>query len=68
MHNLQPSTAENVAVFIWDKLKGRLPRPELLYEVRVRETNKNCMFYRGCLSGGNGIVRGHGYAVSSDSD
>ena len=41
------STTENVAVYIWSSLKALLPKPELLYEVKVHETGKNTVFYRG---------------------
>ncbi|KAK2144955.1 hypothetical protein LSH36_716g01117 [Paralvinella palmiformis] len=44
-HNV--STTENVAVYIWSSLKALLPKPELLYEVKVHETGKNTVFYRG---------------------
>lgn len=40
------SSAENIAVYIWDQLKSRLP-DNLLYEVKVHETDKNVTFYRG---------------------
>ncbi|XP_078081477.1 6-pyruvoyl tetrahydrobiopterin synthase [Mustelus asterias] len=40
------STTENVAVFIWDNLQKRLS-PSLLYEVKVYETDKNIVVYRG---------------------
>ncbi|XP_076465183.1 6-pyruvoyl tetrahydrobiopterin synthase-like [Babylonia areolata] len=40
------STTENVAVFIWDSMAKRLP-PGMLYEIKVYETDKNIMFYRG---------------------
>ncbi|XP_067914052.1 6-pyruvoyl tetrahydrobiopterin synthase [Heterodontus francisci] len=40
------STTENVAVYIWDNLQKRLP-PNLLYEVKVHETDKNIVVYRG---------------------
>ncbi|XP_039595612.1 6-pyruvoyl tetrahydrobiopterin synthase [Polypterus senegalus] len=40
------STAENIAVFIWDSLQ-KLMEPNLLYEVKVFETDKNIAFYRG---------------------
>ncbi|CRK94134.1 CLUMA_CG007654, isoform A [Clunio marinus] len=42
-----PSTAENIAVFIWDSLSARLPKPELLFEVKLWETDKNYVTYRG---------------------
>ncbi|XP_065200937.1 6-pyruvoyl tetrahydrobiopterin synthase [Planococcus citri] len=41
------STTENVAVFIWKNLKLHLQKPSLLYEVKVYETNKNVIIYRG---------------------
>ncbi|XP_064423490.1 6-pyruvoyl tetrahydrobiopterin synthase [Latimeria chalumnae] len=40
------STMENIAVFIWDSLQKLLP-PGLLYEVKVHETKKNVVVYRG---------------------
>jgi len=42
------STTENVAVFIWDSLAKRLPTG-MLYEIKVHETDKNVIFYRGEL-------------------
>ena len=42
------STAENVAVFIWQEILRLLPSNGVaLYEVRVRETDKNMAIYRG---------------------
>ncbi|XP_057306339.1 6-pyruvoyl tetrahydrobiopterin synthase-like isoform X2 [Hydractinia symbiolongicarpus] len=41
------STVENITVYIWKNLKEMLPKPELLYEVKVYETDKNVAFYRG---------------------
>ncbi|XP_041076867.1 6-pyruvoyl tetrahydrobiopterin synthase [Polyodon spathula] len=40
------STTENVAVFIWDNLLKFLP-PDSLYEVKIHETDKNIVVYRG---------------------
>jgi len=40
------STAENVAVYIWNNLTKFLPEV-LLYEVKVNETGKNSARYRG---------------------
>ncbi|XP_043570359.1 6-pyruvoyl tetrahydrobiopterin synthase isoform X2 [Chiloscyllium plagiosum] len=40
------STTENVAIFIWDNLQKYLPA-NLLYEVKVYETDKNIVVYRG---------------------
>mgnify|MGYP003507263320 CR=1 FL=1 len=42
-----PSTTENLAVFIYDSLKKALPKPELLYEIKLYETDKNSVVYRG---------------------
>uniref|UniRef100_A0A2M3ZIZ8 6-pyruvoyltetrahydropterin synthase n=1 Tax=Anopheles braziliensis TaxID=58242 RepID=A0A2M3ZIZ8_9DIPT len=42
-----PSTTENVAIFIWDSLKLLMAKPELLYEVKIYETDKNSVIYRG---------------------
>jgi 6-pyruvoyltetrahydropterin/6-carboxytetrahydropterin synthase len=38
-------TAENLVVLFWNVLQGRFG--ELLYEVRLRETDKNWVTYRG---------------------
>ncbi|XP_066560809.1 6-pyruvoyl tetrahydrobiopterin synthase [Amia ocellicauda] len=40
------STTENVAVFIWDSLVKLLP-PDMLFEVKIHETEKNIVVYRG---------------------
>lgn len=45
--NLVPSTTENLAVFIFDSMKKALPKPELLFEVKIYETDKNSVVYRG---------------------
>lgn len=45
--NAVPSTAENIAVFIYDGVRERLDRPELLFEVKLYETDKNFVVYRG---------------------
>ncbi|KAJ3019805.1 hypothetical protein HKX48_001732 [Thoreauomyces humboldtii] len=42
----KPSTAENIAVFIWDSLGPLLPRGEL-HEVVLHETDNNVVMYRG---------------------
>lgn len=39
------STAENIAVFIWHQMKACIH--DLLYEVKVYETDKNIVVYRG---------------------
>ncbi|XKL65422.1 hypothetical protein PGB90_008842 [Kerria lacca] len=41
------STTENVSVFIWNNLTLHLEKPSLLYEVKVHETDKNIIAYRG---------------------
>lgn len=40
------STTENVAVYIWDNMVKVLP-PGLLYEIKIHETDKNVVIYRG---------------------
>ena len=48
MFFLYCSTTENVAIFIWDKLKYALgTKSDLLYEVSVHETENNVFIYRG---------------------
>ena len=42
------STAENVAIYIWNSLSKLLPEG-LLYEVKINETGKNSARYRGEL-------------------
>nr|CAG4650606.1 EOG090X0HIM [Sida crystallina] len=41
------STTENLAVFIWDSLYQVMPDPDILYQVKIYETDKNIMVYRG---------------------
>ena len=41
------STTENVAVFIWNNFKALLPNPTILYEVKIYETEKNIVIFRG---------------------
>nr|CAD7261638.1 unnamed protein product [Timema shepardi] len=41
------STTENVCVFIWNNLKTLLPNPDSLFEVKIHETEKNIVKYRG---------------------
>ncbi|XP_067286132.1 6-pyruvoyl tetrahydrobiopterin synthase [Pseudorasbora parva] len=40
------STTENLSVFIWDSMAKLLP-PDSLYEVKIYETDKNIVVYRG---------------------
>lgn len=42
-----PSTAENIAVFIWDSIDGRISKPASLFQVKLFETDKNFVVYRG---------------------
>ncbi|CAL4126206.1 unnamed protein product [Meganyctiphanes norvegica] len=41
------STTENVAVVIYEGIKGHLPSHVNLYEVKIHETDKNIVIYRG---------------------
>ncbi|XP_063225259.1 6-pyruvoyl tetrahydrobiopterin synthase-like [Bacillus rossius redtenbacheri] len=43
------STTENVCVFVWDNLRALLPDPGVLYEIKIHETDKNVVSYRGEL-------------------
>jgi 6-pyruvoyltetrahydropterin/6-carboxytetrahydropterin synthase len=36
-----------VSVFIWDSVKKLLPKPEMLYEVKLHSTDKLYAIYRG---------------------
>ncbi|XP_016095064.1 6-pyruvoyl tetrahydrobiopterin synthase [Sinocyclocheilus grahami] len=40
------STTENLSVFIWDSMVKLLP-PGSLYEIKIYETDKNIVVYRG---------------------
>ena len=41
------STTENLAIFIWDQLQKVMEKPQLLHEVKILETEKNHVVYRG---------------------
>lgn len=41
------STAENIAVFIWKRVEGRLPAGAVLHKVKLWETEKNIVVYKG---------------------
>ena len=41
------STTENVAIYIFNELKKIMPNSDLLYEVKIYETDKNIVIYRG---------------------
>uniref|UniRef100_A0A8B9JMG7 6-pyruvoyl tetrahydrobiopterin synthase n=1 Tax=Astyanax mexicanus TaxID=7994 RepID=A0A8B9JMG7_ASTMX len=45
-YSLFDSTTENLAVYIWDNMVKLLP-PNMLYEIKVYETDKNIVIYRG---------------------
>lgn len=68
----KPSTTENVAIYIWENLKSRMNNPQLLFEVKINETEKNSVIYRGRLTSGRGDRRSSSNmncaTVSSDSD
>ncbi|GJJ79021.1 6-pyruvoyltetrahydropterin/6-carboxytetrahydropterin synthase [Entomortierella parvispora] len=44
-----PSTTENLAVFLWENINLHLPPSDTyeLYEVKIHETDKNVVVYRG---------------------
>ncbi|KAF9380756.1 hypothetical protein CPB97_008147 [Podila verticillata] len=44
-----PSTTENLAVFLWENITKHLPLSEhyQLYEIKLHETDKNIVVYRG---------------------
>lgn len=62
-----PSTAENIAVFIWDALFEHLPEPKLLFEVKLWETDKNCVSYKGAKRD-RGVSGNICAKISSDSE
>jgi len=41
------STTENVAIFIWERLKHVMDNPRLLYKIKLHETDKNIVVYKG---------------------
>ncbi|MBN1448350.1 MAG: 6-carboxytetrahydropterin synthase [Bacteroidetes bacterium] len=45
LHDVNP-TAENIAIGIWDQLVDRIPQGRL-YQIRLYETEKNIVDYRG---------------------
>lgn len=65
-----PSTAENIAVFIWDSIKLHLDNPELLYEVKIYETENNIVVYRGNRSNlaDSKQLNNQKISISSDSE
>lgn len=47
LFTLQVSTTENLAIYIWDHLQKVMDKPMLLHEVKILETEKNHVVYRG---------------------
>lgn len=43
----RPSTVENVAKYIWNQLVNNIPAPARLIKVKLHETEKNVVVYRG---------------------
>ncbi|KAH0945018.1 hypothetical protein HN011_005492 [Eciton burchellii] len=41
------STTENIAVYVFKELQKYMSKPELLYEVKIHETDKNVMCFKG---------------------
>ena len=41
------STTENLAIYIFNELRSLLPNPNLLHKVKIHETDKNSVVYRG---------------------
>lgn len=67
----QVSTTENLAIFIWDKLQKIMDKPQLLHEVKILETEKNHVVYRGGNTyqrKKNSTLHSNHHDVSSDSD
>lgn len=64
----QASTTENLTLYIWDNLKSIMAKPELLYEVKILETDKNSVIYRGRYAANNSPRKICADSISSDSD
>ncbi|KAB0798667.1 hypothetical protein PPYR_09660 [Photinus pyralis] len=45
--HIHPSTAEHVAIYIWQNMRKHMEEPNLLHEVKVFETENNIVRYRG---------------------
>jgi len=41
------STTENLAIYIWQTLLKIMPQPSLLHKVKIHETDKNIVIYKG---------------------
>ncbi|XP_047985204.1 6-pyruvoyl tetrahydrobiopterin synthase [Leguminivora glycinivorella] len=68
------STTENLAIYIWDHLQKVMEKPNLLHEVKILETEKNHVVYRGGSTyprkkhENSSLQSGRHHNVSSDSD
>jgi 6-pyruvoyltetrahydropterin/6-carboxytetrahydropterin synthase len=47
--NGKVATAENIAIYLWDKIKKLLPHETTLTNLRLHETDKNFLDYKGEL-------------------
>lgn len=47
LENKVVSTTENLAIFIWKQIANKLPSKVDLHEVKMYETDKNIVIYRG---------------------
>lgn len=65
MYLFQPSTMENLAIFIWQSIKQEMDEPELLYEIKLTDDEQNCVVYNG--SGGHVLRKGQ-TMLTSDTD
>lgn len=41
------STMENLSIFIWQSMRDVMKEPDLLYEVKIKETDSSTVVYRG---------------------
>eukprot|EP01125_Pyxidicula_operculata_P022309 TRINITY_DN9052_c0_g1_i1.p1 TRINITY_DN9052_c0_g1~~TRINITY_DN9052_c0_g1_i1.p1 ORF type:complete len:141 (-),score=16.59 TRINITY_DN9052_c0_g1_i1:11-433(-) len=41
------TTTENLAVFMWNSLRKVMPNPNILYKIKIEETDNNSVVYRG---------------------
>lgn len=56
---------ENLAVFVWNKLKQEMNSPELLHEIKLMDDEANCVIYNG--QGGYTQKKGQ-TMLTSDTD
>lgn len=62
---LQQSTMENLTIYLWQTMKLEMHSPELLYQVRLTDDEKNSVVYNGL--GGYSQSRGQSL-ITSDTD